>query len=173
MSISSACSATTAVEDKILIISHCTASKEKSNLKWNLLSRSDQKQYFGANHGNNMLAIYSAPNKIELWDMSSSPAALSYLNVPVSRINVDMYVENECHCIAWSFRQDYLLATFGSRRKLATREGKSDLHLWDISDGSIMTSYRLGRSIQMRRSDISTARDKLQLLLFLQASFLC
>jgi WD40 repeat protein len=149
MSISSACSLTTAVEDKILIISHCTASKEKSNLRWNLLCRSDQKQYFGANHGNSMLAIYSAPNKIELWDMSSSPAALSFLNVPVTRINVDTYVENECHCIAWSFHQDYLIATFGSRRKLDTGAGKIDLHLWDISDGSIMTSYRLDRSLQI------------------------
>lgn len=140
---------TAAVEEKILIISHCTASKEKSNLRWNTLCRSDQKQYFGANYGNNMLAIYSAPNKIELWDMSSSPVALSFLNVPVARINVDMYVENECHCIAWSFRQDYLLATFGSRSKSAVREGNSDLHLWDISDGSIMTSYRLDRSLQI------------------------
>ena len=66
---------------------------------------------------------------------------------PVTRINVDMYVENECHCIAWSFRQEYLLATFGLRSKLAAREGKCDLHLWDISDGSIMTSYRFGWSL--------------------------
>ena len=147
MSLSSVCIATTAVEDKSLIISHCTASKDKPNLRWNLSCRSDQRQCFGANYGNNMLAIYSAPNKIELWDTSSSPVALSFLNVPVTRINVDMYVENECHCIAWSFRQEYLLATFGLRRKLAAREGKCDLHLWDISDGSIMTSYRFGWSL--------------------------
>ena len=125
-----------------IIISHRQNAVTQSNIKWDILSRSDQVQHFSRNGGNNLLAICSAPGIIELWDMTSTPVALTFLSTSTTR-SMDDTFEKDCLCIAWSHCQSYLGAIFEIRNSSSADQNRSVFYLWDVSLGLIITSYKL------------------------------
>ena len=135
-------------EEKAFVISHNALSKARSNLDWNVLSRADQLQHFSSDSDCNLCAFYSAPGVIDLWDLSSSPVALAFLNVPSRSAFIDQYEENECRCISWSRCKRYVLAIFWSSKFALYGEYDSVLHLWDVSSGLVITSLRSSYFLQ-------------------------
>ena len=149
------------MEDKPIIIPHCTQnatsdlndslypvrSRLKLETKWDIMSRSDQMQYYSSDKKYQLLALNSAPSLIELWDLSSSPVALASLNFAVNGTKKtagddkepNKYDDSGCQCIAWSHCQRYLFAVFGKQSHIAVSErnhiietNTSVFHLWDI-----------------------------------------
>lgn len=129
-------------EEKTFIISHNALSKAKASFDWNVLSRADHVQHFSSDCDCNLFAFYSAPGIIDLWDLSTSPVALAFLNVPSRSAHVDQYEENECRCINWSRCKKYVLAIFWIPKSALNGEDESVLHLWDVSSGLVITSLR-------------------------------
>lgn len=129
-------------DERSIIISHSHNTATNSSIKWDILSRSEQMQYYSRNDGNNLLAICTAPGIIELWDMTSTPVALSYLSAPSTR-SMDDHLQKDCLCIAWSHCQSYLGAVFEIRNSSSTDQNRSVFYLWDVILGVIITSYKL------------------------------
>jgi WD40 repeat protein len=129
-------------EERALVISHNALSKPRSDFDWTVLSRADQPQHFSSDSHCNLFAIYSAPGIIDLWDLSTSPVALAFLNVPTRSAYVDQHEENECQSINWSRCTKYLLALFWTSKSGLHGGCDSVLHLWDVASGLVVTSLR-------------------------------
>jgi WD40 repeat protein len=129
-------------QEKALVISHNALSKPLSDFDWTVLSRADQSQHFSSDSDCNLFAFYSAPGIIDLWDLSTSPVALAFLNVPTRSSSVDQYEENECRCINWSHCKKYVLALFWTSKSGLHGGYDSVLHLWDVASGLVVTSLR-------------------------------
>ena len=138
------------MEDKPIIISHCTSDIQKKKLtKWDILSRSGLSQYFGVDHGNQFLAVYQAPYVIELWDISSSPVALASLTIPTNMSQEQTSAIDVCQCMVWSHCRDYLFTVFSAQNRPMVSDISSDrkdnsavFYLWNVSSGMIINSLR-------------------------------
>ena len=137
-------------EERVLVISHCSLPLPTAlSLDWTVLSRADHLQHFSSDSDCNLFAFYSAPVILDLWDLSTSPVALAFLNVPSRSASVDQHEENECRCINWSRCKKYVLAIFWTLQSALREEYDSVLHLWDVSSGFVITSLRSSYLILM------------------------